>query len=102
MPKSLVRPKEESGSAAAHATAPTATPEPRMEARPPTASSVDISLIFALYKKCAEGGYQNCDVLKRMAVDAIKERLRSVIEAELTHLVEPEFKSQIGQICIEL
>jgi hypothetical protein len=41
-------------------------------------------------------------VLKRMAVDAIKERLRSVIEAELANLVEPEFKSQIGQICIEL
>jgi hypothetical protein len=76
-----------------------------MEARPPAAStpaSVDVSLIFALYKKCVEGGYQNCDVLKRMAVDAIKERIRSVIEAELTNLVEPEFRSQIGQICIEL
>jgi predicted Rdx family selenoprotein len=64
--------------------------------------SVDVSLIFALYKRCVEGGYPNCDVLRQMAIDAIKERLRSAIEAELANLIEPELRTQIGQICIEL
>jgi hypothetical protein len=76
-----------------------------MEMRPPTASapaSVDVSLIFALYKRCVEDGYQNCDVLKQMAMDAIKERLRSAIEAELANLIGPELRGQIGQICIEV
>jgi predicted Rdx family selenoprotein len=73
--------------------------------RPPpvsTSASVDVSLIFALYKKCVEGGYPNCDVLKQMAMDAIKERLRSAIEAELANLIEPELRGQIGQICVDI
>jgi hypothetical protein len=73
--------------------------------RPPAASapaSVDVSVMFALYKRCIEGGYQNCDVLREMALDAIKERLRSTIEAELANLVGPELRGQIGQICIEV
>jgi hypothetical protein len=108
MPKPLIKPKEEAASGLAPpASIPTATPEPQMEyaTRPSTASapaSVDVSLIFALYKKCVEGGYPNCDVLKQMAIDAIKERLRSAIEAELANLIEPELRGQIGQICIEV
>ena len=108
MPKPLIKPKEEATSGLAPpASIPTATPEPQMEyaTRPPTASapaSVDVSTIFTLYKRCVEGGYQNCGVLKQMASDAIKERLRSVIEAELANLIEPELRGQIGQICIEV
>jgi len=108
MPKPLIKPKE--GAAPGFAPpAPTHTvaPEPQVEyaTRPPTASasaSVDVSTIFALYKRCVEGGYPNCDVLKQMAIDVIKGRLRSVIEAELANLIEPELRSQIGQICIEV
>jgi hypothetical protein len=37
-----------------------------------------------------------------MAIDAIKERLRSAIEAELMNIVAPELRGQIGQICIEV
>jgi len=108
MPKPLIKPKEETApSFAPPVPTPTATPEPQVEyaTRPPAASapvSVDVSLIFALYKKCIEGGYQHCDVLRQMAVDAIKERLRSAIEAELANLIEPELRAQIGQICIEI
>ena len=106
MPKPLIKPKEEAASGLAPpASIPTATPEPQMEMRPPAASapaSVDVSTIFALYKRCVEGGYPNCDVLKQMATDAIKERLRSAIEAELANLIEPELRGQIGQICIEV
>jgi len=108
MPKPLIKPKEEAVPGfVPPASIPTATPEPQVEyaTKPPAASapaSVDVSLIFALYKKCVEGGYQNCDVLRQMAVDAIKERLRSAIEAELANLIEPELRGQIGQICIEV
>ena len=104
MPKPLVKPKEEAAPGfAPPAPIPAATPEPQMEMRPPAASaSVDVSLIFALYKRCVESGYQNCDVLRQMATDAIKERLRSVIEAELANLIEPGLRGQIGQICIEV
>ena len=102
MPKPLIKPKEEAASGLAPpASIPTATPEPQMEMRPP-ATSVDVSTIFALYKRCVEGNYPNCDVLKQMAIDAIKELLRSAIEAELTKLIEPELRGQIGQICIEV
>ena len=102
MPKPLIKPKEEEESAPApSAPAPTATQEPQTEMRPPAASAV-VSLIFALYKKCIEGNYPNCDVLRQMAVDAIKERLRSTIETELANLIAPELKTQIGQICIEV
>jgi len=76
-----------------------------MEMRPPAASApayVDVSTIFALYKKCVEDGYQNCDVLKQMGEKAIKERLKSVIEAELANLIQPELRGQIGRICIEI
>ena len=105
MPKPLIKPKEEAAPGfAPPASIPTATPEPQMEMRPAASApvSVDVSLIFALYKKCVEGGYPNCDVLKQMAMDAIKERLRSAIEAELANLIEPELRGQIGQICIEV
>jgi hypothetical protein len=109
MPKSLIKPKEEAapGLAPPASAIPTATPEPQMEyaTRPPVSSaptSVDVSTIFALYKRCVEGGYPNCDVLKQMALDAIKERLRSAIEAELASIVAPELRGQIGQICIEV
>jgi hypothetical protein len=107
MPKPLIKPKEETapGFAPPAPTTPTTTTEPQIEMRPPTTSasaSVDVSLIFALYKKCLEGRYPNCDVLKQMAIDAIKERLRSAIEAELANLIEPELRTQIGQICIEV
>jgi hypothetical protein len=106
MPKPLIKPKEETAPGfAPPAPTPTATPEPQMEMRPPAASaptSVDVSLIFALYKRCVEGGYPNCDVLKQMAVDAIKERLRSAIETELMNIITPELRGQIGQICIEV
>jgi hypothetical protein len=109
MPKPLIKPKGETapGFAPSASTIPTATPEPQMEypTRLPAASasaSVDISTIFALYKKCVEGGYQNCDVLRHMAIDAIKERLKSAIEAELMNIITPELRGQIGQICIEL
>jgi hypothetical protein len=63
---------------------------------------LDVSLIFALYKRCIEGGYPNCDVLKQMGINAIKERLRSAIEAELANLISPELRTQLGQICIEI
>lgn len=106
MPKPLIKPKEEAVPGfAPPVSTPTASPEPQIEMRPPATSasaSVDISLIFALYKKCIEGGYPNCDVLKQMALDAIKERLRSAIEAELANLIDPELRTQIGQICIEV
>jgi hypothetical protein len=106
MPKPLIKPKEEAAPGfAPPPPTPTATPEPQMVMRPPTTSapaSVDVSLIFALYKKCIEGGYPNCDVLKQMAIDAIKERLRSAIETELANLIAPELRTQIGQICIEI
>jgi len=108
MPKPLIKPKEEAAPGLAPpAPIPNATPEPQVEyaTRPPAATapaSVDVSTIFALYKKCVEGNYPNCDVLKQMAVDAIKERLRSAIEAELANLIEPELRGQIGQICIEV
>ncbi len=104
MPKPLIKPKEEAVPGfAPPAPTPTATPEPQMEMKPTAVStSVDVSLIFALYKKCIEGGYQNCDVLRQMAIDAIKERLRSAIEAELMNIITPELRGQIGQICIEL
>jgi len=108
MPKPLIKPKEEAVPGFAPP-APTsaAAPEPRMEyaTRPPAASapvSADVSTIFALYNKCVESGYQNCDVLKQMAMDAIKERLRSAIEAELMNIITPELRGQIGQICIEV
>jgi len=102
MPKPLIKPKEEAAPGfAPPAPTPATAPEPQMEMRPP-AASVDVSTIFALYKRCVEGGYQNCGVLKQMATDAIKERLRSVIEAELANLIEPELRGQIGQICIEV
>jgi hypothetical protein len=109
MPKPLVKPKEEAPGLTVAPPAPTHTvaPEPQMEysTRPPlvsTSASVDVSLIFALYKKCVENGYPNCDVLKRMATDVVKERLKSVIETELANLVAPEFRGEIGQICIEV
>jgi len=106
MPKPLIKSKEEVAPGfAPPAPTPATAPEPQMEMRPPAASapaSVDISLIFALYKKCVEGGYSNCDVLRLMAIDAIKERLRSAIEAELANLIGPELRGQIGQICIEI
>jgi hypothetical protein len=108
MPKPLIKPKEETAPGfASPALTPTAPAEPQMEyaTRPPAASapvSVDVSLIFALYKKCVENGYPNCDVLKRMATDVVKERLKSVIETELANLVAPEFRGEIGQICIEV
>ena len=110
MPKPLIKPKEETSPSLAEASpvaTPTATPEPQMEytTRPSAASapvSIDVSLIFALYKKCIEDGYQNCDVLKLMAINTIKERLRSTIETELANLIEPELRAQIGQICIEI
>jgi hypothetical protein len=107
MPKPLIKPKEETAPSFTPPipTTPTVSTEPQMEMKPPTTStpaSVDVSLILALYKKCLEGGYANCDVLKAMAIDAIKERLRSAIEAELANLIEPELRTQIGQICIEL
>jgi sugar/nucleoside kinase (ribokinase family) len=108
MPKPLIKPKEETAPGfASPAPAPTAPAEPQMEyaTRPHAASapvSVDVSLIFALYKKCVENGYPNCDVLKRMATDVVKERLKSVIETELANLVAPEFRGEIGQICIEV
>jgi hypothetical protein len=102
MPKPLVKPKEEAASSfAPPAPTPTATPEMEHPTRPP-AASVDVSLIFALYRKCLEGGYPNCDVLKQMATDAIKERLRSAIEAELMNIITPELRGQIGKICIEV
>ncbi len=107
MPKPLIKPKEEA-SPGLTATPPAPTvPEPHMEyaTRPPAtpaSASVDVSLIFALYKKCIEGGYPNCDVLRQMATDAIKERLRSAIEAELMNVITPELRGQIGQICIEV
>jgi len=108
MPKTLIKPKEEAVPGfAPPASTPAVAPEPQMEyaTRPPAVSapaSVDVSTIFALYKRCVEGNYPNCDVLKQMAIDAIKERLRSAIEAELTKLIEPELRGQIGQICIEV
>jgi hypothetical protein len=108
MPKPLIKPKEETAPGfAPPVPTPTATPELQMEhtTRPPATSapaSVDVSLIFALYKKCIEGGYPNCDVLRQMAIDAIKERLRSAIETELMNIVTPELRGQIGQICIEV
>jgi hypothetical protein len=106
MPKPLIKPKEEASPGfAPPLPTPTATPEPQMEMMPRATSapvSVDVSLIFALYKKCIEDGYQDCDVLRRMAIDAIKQRLKSAIEAELANLIEPELRTQIGQICIEL
>ncbi len=108
MPKPLIKPKEESAPGfAPPVPTPSATPEPQMEhtARLHAVSasaSADVSLIFALYKKCIEGGYQNCDVLRQMAIDTIKERLRSAIEAELTSIIAPELRGQIGQICIEV
>jgi hypothetical protein len=103
MPKPLVRPKEEPGLA----TTPAAVSEPRSEHSTSspiasTSTSVDVSLIFMLYKKCIADGYPNCDVLKQMAIDAIKERLKSAIEAEVANLIEPELRGQIGQICIEI
>ncbi len=109
MPKPLIKPKEEASpglTATPPAPAPI-VPESQMEyaTRPPVipaSVSVDVSLIFALYKKCIEGGYQNCDVLRQMAIDAIKERLRSAIEAELMNIITPELRGQIGQICIEV
>jgi hypothetical protein len=104
MPKPLIKPKEEAAFAPPAPT-PTASPEPQVEMRPPVApasASVDVSLIFALYKRCVEGGYPNCDVLKRMATDVVKERLKTVIETELANLVAPEFRGEIGQICIEV
>ncbi len=109
MPKPLIKPKEEASpglTATLPAPVPT-VPEPQMDytTRPPVTPasvSVDVSLIFALYKKCIEGGYQNCDVLRHMAVDAIKERLRSAIETELMNIITPELRGQIGQICIEV
>jgi hypothetical protein len=106
MPKPLIiKPKEEAAPGfAPPAPTPAVAPEPQMEMGPPaaSASSVDVSLIFALYKKCIEGGYPNCDVLKQMALDAIKERLRSAVEAELMKIITPELRGQIGQICIEV
>ncbi len=109
MPKPLIKPKEEASPSltATHpAPAPT-VPELQTEyaTRPPATPapvSVDVSTIFALYKKCIEGGYQNCDVLRQMATDAIKERLRSAIETELMNIITPELRGQIGQICIEV
>jgi hypothetical protein len=106
MPKPLIKPSKEEASPSLTAT-PHAPAEPQTEytTRLPAASaptSVDVSLIFTLYKKCIEGGYQNCDVLRQMAVDAIKERLRSAIEAELMSIITPELRGQIGQICIEV
>jgi len=106
MPKPLIKPKEEAASGPAPpAPTPAVAPEPQVEMRPPAASapaSVDVSTILALYKKCVEGGYPNCDVMMQMATDAIKERLRSAIEAELANLIKPELRGQIGQICVEV
>jgi hypothetical protein len=107
MPKPLIKPKEETSPSLTVAPPAPASPESQMEhaTRPLAVSapaSVDVSLIFTLYKKCIEGGYQNCDVLKQMAVDAIKERLRSAIETELMNIITPELRGQIGQICIEV
>jgi hypothetical protein len=109
MPKPLIKPKEEAapGFESPVPTSAVTAPEPQVEhaTRTPAASapaSVDVSTIFALYRKCVEGGYPNCDVLKQIALDAIKERLRSAIEAELAGIVAPELRGQIGQICIEV
>jgi hypothetical protein len=105
MPKPLIKPKEETAPSFTPPvpTTPIATPEPQVEMRPPTTSaSVSIDVILALYKKCIEGGYPNCDVLRQMAIDAIKERLKSTIETELANLIAPELRTQIGQICIEI
>ncbi len=108
MPKHLIKPKEETAPGfAPPAPTSTATPELQMEhaTRLPAASapaSVDVSLIFALYKKCVDNNYPGCDVLRQMAIDTVKERLRSVIEAELTNIITPELRGQIGEICIEV
>ncbi len=108
MPKPLVKPKEETApSFAPPAPTPTVTPEPQIEhtTRLPAVSapiSVDVSTIFALYKKCIESNYPNCDVLRQMAIDTIKERLRSAIEVELMKIITPELRGQIGEICIEV
>jgi hypothetical protein len=97
MPKLLIRQKQDSppeGPATAEASAQTKMTPPTASASP----SADVSLMFALYKRCVEGGYPNCDILKQMVIDEIKKRLR----AELAKLIEPEFRKQIGQICVEL
>jgi hypothetical protein len=105
MPRPLVKPKEEAppGSTATPHAPP--APEPQTAAGLSAASasaSVDVSTIFALYKKCIEDGYQNCDVLRQMGEKAIKERLKSAIESELMNIITPELRGQIGQICIEV
>jgi len=92
MPKPLVKGREE----AAPSLPPPAAAAP--EGRP----SAEVSLILALYRRCVEGGYQNCDVLRQMAVDAIKKRLKSVVEAELAGLATAELRAKIGQICVEV
>jgi len=106
MPKPLIKPKEEAASGLAPpAPTPAVAPEPQVEMRLPAVTvpaSIDVSTMLMLYKKCVEGGYPNCDVLKQMATDTIKERLRSAIEAELANLIEPELRGQIGQICVEV
>jgi hypothetical protein len=105
MPRPLIKPKEEASSGSTSTPPAPAEPQTEYATRPPavsTSASVDVSLIFALYRKCVEDGYQNCEVLKQMGINAIKERLRSVIEAELAKLISPELRTQLGEICIEL
>jgi hypothetical protein len=100
-----MKPKEEASPGLTATPSAPAEPQTEYATRPLAAStpaSVDVSLIFALYRKCVEDGYQNCDVLKQMGINAVKERLRSAIEAELANLIGPELRAQIGQICIEI
>jgi len=98
MPKPLVKGREEAD--------PSLPPPPPPAPAAPEAghprTSAEVSLILALYRRCVEGGYQNCDVLRQMAVDAIKKRLRSVVEAELAGLATAELREKIGQICVEV
>jgi len=104
MPRPLVKPKEEAppGSTATPHAPPAPEPQTAAGLSAASASASVVSTIFALYKKCVEDGYQNCDVLRQMGEKAIKERLKSAIESELMNIITPELRGQIGQICIEV
>jgi len=78
-------------------------PQGREEARlEPARGEPDVTTILALYRSCVERSYSGCEVLKQMAVDKIKERLRDVVAAKVAEMVGQELAGEIGEVCVKI